>query len=245
MKKPYRIVIAGAGLVGSLMALMLGQRGYRVTVLEQREDIRRKSISGGRSINLALAERGIHALRVAGLMGDVEPLLIPMRGRMLHPLGKELQFSPYGQRPDEVIYSISRGELNKLMMTAAETHFDVDILFNQSVENVDFDSGLVHVEDLIANKTTQLEFELIIGADGVRSNVRTAVTEATGGETSIEMLDHDYKELCIPPSDIDSGNLWQMDKESLHIWPRGGFMLIALPNLDGSFTVNAVLAIHG
>ena len=119
MKKPHHILVAGAGLVGSLIALLLGQRGYRVTVLEKRDDMRRKQMVGGRSINLALAERGMHALRMAGLMDDVQPLLIPMKGRMLHGVEADaLSFSPYGQRPHEVIYSVSRGELNKLMMTA-------------------------------------------------------------------------------------------------------------------------------
>jgi kynurenine 3-monooxygenase len=245
MKKPDHILIAGAGLVGSLLALMLGQRGYRVTVLEKRDDMRRKQMPGGRSINLALAERGMHALRRAGLMDEVQRLLIPMRGRMLHESGQPLQFSPYGQRPEEVIYSVSRSELNRCMMTAAETHFDVDILFNQSVEQVDFDRRIVHIRDHLAERTTQLEFELLIGADGVGSEVRAALLEASGGHCTIEMLDHDYKELSIPPAPGDSEDRWQMEKEALHIWPRGGYMLIALPNLDGSFTVTLFLPSKG
>ena len=245
MNKPNHILVAGAGLVGSLLALLLGQRGYRVTVLEKRGDMRRLEMSGGRSINLALAERGINALRIAGLMDQVEKLLIPMNGRVLHGVDSELQFSPYGQRPDEVIYSVSRGELNKLMMTAAETHFDVDILFHQSVETIDFNNNVAHIHDHLAKKTTALEFELLIGADGVGSEVRKAIIEATGGDFRIEMLDHDYKELCIPPAESADGNLWRMEKEALHIWPRGGYMLIALPNLDGSFTVTLFLPSKG
>ncbi len=240
MKKPHHIIIAGAGLVGSLLALMLGRRGYRVTVLERRADMRRVEMPGGRSINLALAERGMHGLKMAELMGDVESLLIPMRGRMLHDRQGNLEFSPYGQRPHEVIYSVSRGELNKLMMTAAETHFDVDVLFNQSVEKVDFENNRVFIKDHVCDKTTSLEFELIIGADGVGSEVRTALLEVNGGHCSIDMLDHDYKELSIPPSNSGE-SLWQMEREALHIWPRGGYMLIALPNLDGSFTVTLFL----
>ncbi|MGI9518247.1 MAG: FAD-dependent oxidoreductase [Pirellulaceae bacterium] len=240
MKKPHHILVAGAGLVGSLLALMLGRRGYRVTVLEKRADMRRVEMPGGRSINLALAERGIHGLRMAGLMEEVEPLLIPMRGRMLHDRKGNLEFSPYGQRPDEVIYSVSRGELNQLMMTAAETHFDVDVLFNQSVETVDFKKNRVLIKDHVCDKTTSLEFELLIGADGVGSEVRTALLEANGGRCTIDMLDHDYKELSIPPA-MAGDSLWQMEREALHIWPRGGYMLIALPNLDGSFTVTLFL----
>jgi len=244
--RPHHVLIAGAGLVGSLLALMLGQRGYRVTVLEKRDDMRRKSMQGGRSINLALAERGMNALRKAGLMEQVESFLIPMKGRMLHGLDPgELTFSAYGQRPHEVIYSVSRGELNKLMMTAAETHFDVDILFNQSVETLDFENNLAEIRDHVADKTTRLEFELVIGCDGVGSEVRTAILDATGGSCSIEMLDHDYKELSIPPGNKGPQGLWQMEKEALHIWPRGGYMLIALPNLDGSFTVTLFLPSQG
>ena len=246
MKKPHHILVAGAGLVGSLIALLLGQRGYRVTVLEKRDDMRRKQMVGGRSINLALAKRGMHALRMAGLMDDVQPLLIPMKGRMLHGVEADaLSFSPYGQRPHEVIYSVSRGELNKLMMTAAETHFDVDILFNQSVETFDFDNNVVRIKDHVAEKVTSLEFEMVIGCDGVGSEVRTAVIGATEGNCSIEMLDHAYKELSIPPGDSGPDGLWQMEKEALHIWPRGGHMLIALPNLDGSFTVTLFLPNKG
>ena len=245
MKKPHHILIAGAGLVGSLLALMLGQRGYRVTVLEKREDMRRKSLSAGRSINLALAERGMNALRRAGLMEEVEKLLIPMKGRVLHGVDSELLFSPYGQRPHEVIYSVSRGELNQLMMTAAETHFDVDILFNQSVESIDFDRNVASIKDHLADKTSQLDFELVIGADGVGSEVRKAIMKATDGNFQVDMLDHDYKELCIPPRPNAKENGWQMEKEALHIWPRGGYMLIALPNLDGSFTVTLFLPSKG
>ncbi len=238
MKHPHRIVIAGAGLVGSLLALLLGQRGYQVTVLEKRTDMRRHGVVGGRSINLALAERGMHALRRAGLMDDVQPLLIPMRGRLLHDTRGQLSFMPYGQRPHEVIYSVSRGELNMLMMTAAEDHFDVDILFEQSVEQIDFENGVVSVRDHACDKTTTVEFELIIGADGVASRVREELMRFTGGHCSIEMLDHDYKELSIPGG---PGGQWLMEREALHIWPRGGYMLIALPNLDGSFTVTLFL----
>lgn len=242
MSKPHHILIAGAGLAGSLLALLLGQRGYRVTVLEKRPDMRRSAVAAGRSINLALAERGMHALRLAGLMDEVEPLLIPMRGRMLHDLAGGLALMPYGQRPHEVIYSVSRGELNKCMMSAAEEHFDVDILFDQSVVSVDFRNNRVEILDEVCDKKTQLEFELLIGADGVASNIRTGLMKATGGHCSIEMLDHDYKELNIPGG---PNGEWQMQREALHIWPRGGYMLIALPNLDGSFTVTLFLPKKG
>ncbi len=238
MNRPHLVLIAGAGLVGSLLALMLGQRGYHIVVVEKRPDMRRRAMPGGRSINLALAERGIHALRTAGLMEQVEQLLIPMRGRMLHDTAGRLTLLPYGQRPHEVIWSVSRGELNKLMMTAAEDHFDVDILFEQSVEKVDFEKCTATILDHACNKTTTLEFELIIGADGVGSEVRTELIRATDGSCFVELLDHNYRELHIPGG---PGGTWQMEREALHIWPRGGYMLIALPNLDGSFTVTLFL----
>ncbi len=240
--KPHHILIAGSGLVGSLLALMLGRRGYRVTVIEKRPDMRRVGVTGGRSINLALAERGLHALRQAGLVDAVQPLLIPMKGRMLHGLDGSLSFMSYGQRPHEVIWSVSRGDLNMRMMSAAEEHEDVDFLFQQSVESVDFSRNIVTVHDELCGKRSAFEFELLIGADGVASQVRPALVAATGGHCRIDMLDHDYKELNIPPA---AGGQWQMEREALHIWPRGGFMLIALPNTDGSFTVTLFLASRG
>ncbi len=238
MAKPFQIVIAGAGLVGSLLALMLGRRGYQVIVFEKRSDMRQRQMSAGRSINLALAERGIHALRQADLMDDVERLLIPMRGRMLHEVDGQLEFSPYGQRPHEVIYSVSRGQLNALMMTAAETHCEVDIHFQQAVQRIDLVNRTIELLDEVSQTTTQFEYELLIGADGVVSPVRDAIVQATGGNCSIDMLDHNYKELTIPAG---AGGSFLMEKEALHIWPRGGYMLIALPNLDGSYTVTLFL----
>jgi kynurenine 3-monooxygenase len=241
-KRPHHILIAGSGLVGSLLALMLGRRGYRVTVIEKRPDMRRVGVKGGRSINLALAERGLHGLRQAGLVDLVETLLIPMKGRMLHGLDGNLSFMPYGQRPHEVIWSVSRGDLNMRMITAAEAHEDVDFLFEQSIESVDLTNNIVTVHDEICGKRSTFEFELLIGSDGVASQVRPALMAKTGGRCTIDMLDHDYKELNIPGG---PGGQWQMEREALHIWPRGGYMLIALPNTDGSFTVTLFLASRG
>jgi kynurenine 3-monooxygenase len=242
MTRPFQILVAGAGLAGSLLALMLGQRGYRVIVLEKRPDMRRHPIPAGRSINLALAERGIHGLRLAGLMDEIEPLLIPMRGRMLHSVQGELQFLPYGQRPHEVIWSVSRGELNRRMMTAAEDHFDVDIFFEQELESIDLERGVARIRDHVCGKSTTLEFELVIGCDGVGSQVREDLIRFTGGQCTVEMLDHSYKEFSIPAG---PDGQWQLEREALHIWPRGGYMLIALPNLDGSFTVTLFLPTRG
>ncbi len=242
MDIPRHIVISGAGLVGSLLAVMLGRRGYSVSVYEKREDLRQAEISAGRSINLALAERGIDALKRAGLFGEVEELLIPMRGRMLHLDDGQETLVPYGQRPEEVIYSVSRGDLNCLMMTEAEQHPNVEIFFDQKCESIDIENNRMTVVDNRTDQVREVEYSVIIGCDGVGSAIRRAVMEQSAGECAVEMLDHDYKELCIPAG-REGG--FQMEREALHIWPRGGYMLIALPNLDGSYTVTLFLAKRG
>jgi kynurenine 3-monooxygenase len=233
-----RIVLAGGGLVGSLLAVMLGQRGLPVTVYEKRPDMRRTTISAGRSINLALAERGLHALRLAGLKDQVEPLLIPMRGRMLHPLEGSEEFSSYGQRPHEVIYSVARGLLNQVMLSAAEATGLATIAFRTECIDVDLANRRMEMVDLESGRRWTEEFDILLGTDGAASAVRTAIVEECGGTWHTEWLDHDYKELEIPAG---AEGKHQLEKNALHIWPRRGFMLIALPNLDGSFTVTLFL----
>lgn len=231
---PQSITIIGAGLAGSLLSVLLGQRGYSVTILERRADMRQQNVDAGRSINLALSSRGIYALRQAGLMDEVEKLLIPMRGRMLHLENGTTQFSPYGQRPEEVIYSVSRRDLNCLMMTAAETAPPVNVIFNQKLESIDFKNQTICVTDEV-NQTLRTEsYEMLIGADGAGSRVRRALLPIVNGHSTSELLDHDYKELEIPAGPNGS---YQIEREALHIWPRGSYMLIALPNQNGSFTV--------
>lgn len=239
--KPDTITIAGAGLVGSLLAVMLGQRGYKVKIFERRGDMRREDVDSGRSINLALSERGIFALKQAGLMDEVGKLLIPMRGRMLHMADGSVEFSPYGQREHEVIYSVSRGKLNSLMMTAAEKHPGVDILFNRKCENVDFENNELTTLDDFEGKEIH-KFDIMIGADGAGSRIRRALIPVANGTSTSEFLDHDYKELEIPAG---AGGTHKIETEALHIWPRGGYMLIALPNLDGSFTVTLFMPKKG
>ena len=218
------ITIAGAGLAGSLLALFLARRGLDVVVLESRPDLRKVDIAAGRSINLALANRGISALRAAGVMDRVEPLLIEMRGRMLHSRTGETSLSPYGQTAEEVIYSVSRGALNGVLLDAAEATGRVDLRFGHAWPNAPGSDA-----------------RPLIGADGGGSAVRHSLVERHGVHSSEQLIEHGYKELTMPAV----GGRHAMERHALHIWPRGGFMLIALPNLDGSFTVTLFLPMTG
>ncbi|MFT5300990.1 MAG: kynurenine 3-monooxygenase [Mariniblastus sp.] len=239
MKHPKSITISGAGLVGSLLAVLLGKRGYAVTILERRSDPRGDESDSGRSINLALSSRGMHALKLAGLMEEVEKLMIPMRGRMLHLEGGTEEFSPYGQRPNEVIYSVSRRDLNHLMMNSAEEAAPVNVVFDQILESVDFEGNELSIRNAVTDEVSLQPFEILIGCDGAGSRTRRAMLSDSGGESTSVFLDHDYKELEIPggPTDSNGHPTYKVEREALHIWPRGGYMLIALPNQDGSFTV--------
>ncbi|SDJ52114.1 FAD-dependent oxidoreductase [Microbulbifer yueqingensis] len=237
-----KIVIAGAGLVGAMAACFLGRRGFEVEVYESRVDLRRHDISAGRSINLALANRGIYPLEQLGLMDRVREMMIPMRGRMIHDPKGEQNFQPYGQSEDEVIYSISRGDLNRLLLDAAEQTGNVNIHFSHRLDSVDFDTNSAVFINEETGSEVDVDFTRLVGADGAGSRVRAALVAAQDGSDSLEPLGHSYKELEIPAGRDGS---FQIEKHALHIWPRGGFMLIALPNLDGSFTVTLFLPNKG
>lgn len=236
------VTIVGGGLVGSLLSVMLSRRGYAVTVFEKRPDMRKVKIPAGRSINLALAQRGIKALTTAGLMPQVQPLLIPMAGRMLHDLGKPEEFSPYGQRPEELIFSVSRPLLNQVMLTAADTSARTQLHFETECVGVDLAAQTLQLRNLADGGLSTHRYDLLLATDGANSVVRDAIVKSAGGTWSTEWLDHDYKELCLPAGPQGE---YQLDKSSLHIWPRRGYMLIALPNLDGSFTVTLFLNKQG
>jgi len=236
------ITLIGAGLVGSLLAILLAKRGFRVEVFERRSDMRQKNISAGRSINLALANRGIYPLEQAGLMDKVKPILTTMKGRMIHDLEGKQNFQPYGQKPEEVIYSVSRGDLNKICMDEAEKSGLVKIHFNQRCTSVDFENNTFQVEDSVSQEKQKLSFSQLIGTDGSASEVRDAIHKVESKQLDILQLGHSYKELRIPPG---KNNEFQIDKNSLHIWPRGGYMLIALPNEDASFTVTLFMPNEG
>lgn len=237
-----RIVISGAGLAGSLLAVMFARRGFDVTLYEKRSDMRESDAGAGRSINLALAARGIRALEHAGLMDRVRPLMIPMPGRMLHSVEGELKYQPYGSKPHETNYSVSRAELNKSLMNAAENTGKVRILFNHEVQDIDFARNAMIVKNTATGDAFEDHGLPLFAADGAGSPVRHAMVKRLGIENTEDLLDHAYKELVIPAAS-DGG--WRIEKEALHIWPRGGYMVIALPNLDGSFTCTLFLAREG
>lgn len=240
------ITLVGAGLAGSLLAIFLARRGYRVTLLERRLDPRKTSTAtaAGRSINLALANRGIAALEEVGVMESVRPELIPMAGRMLHDEEGRLRLVPYGNKPHEVIYSVSRAGLNTLLLDAAESTGRVSIRFGATVSTMDFKKRqvrFVSAEDP-EQRTQATPYEVLIGTDGSASAVRAVILERTGGRLAEEPLGHGYKELSIPAA---PGGGFRMERGALHIWPRGEYMLIALPNVDGSFTATLFLPNQG
>ncbi len=239
MKKELHIAITGAGLVGSLLAIYLKNRGYQVSVFERRNDMRKNAGYEGRSINLALSNRGIRALEEVGLAEELKKEAIPMHGRMIHDLQGHLNFQPYG-KAGQYINSISRSGLNKVLMTKAES-LGVEFHFEQRVTAVDFEK----TELTIQNSTFNIQhspFDLIIGSDGAFSAVRLAMQFTDQFNFSQSYIEHGYKELHIPTGVAGS---FQMEKNALHIWPRESYMLIALPNPDGSFTLTLFFPFTG
>ena len=227
------IVVVGAGPAGALMALYLARQGHDVTVYEARPDIRRFDIPAGRSINLALATRGIVPLVDVGVIERVNAITIPMRGRMIHAENStEPVLQPYGIHPYEVIHSVSRRDLNAILLDAAEATGRVRIEFESSVCAIDLDVDTL-VVDGPDKGVRAVEFGTVFGADGAGSDLRRAIVAANGGTADVSWLDHGYKELQIPPA--HSGG-FRLDPHALHIWPRREFMLIALANPAGDFT---------
>ena len=235
------ILIIGAGLCGSLLALRLGQRGYNVTLMEMRPDLRKVAISVGRSINLALSDRGIKAMKLVGLEDKVKPLCIPMNGRMLHDLDGNTILAPYSGREHEYINSISRGLLNGLLLDEAEKHDNVVIHFNKKCESVDFEETTALFRDSETNSQFVEDADIIIATDGAGSAMRNSyyLNKKFLFSFSQDWLSHGYKELSFPPTETGGYSAY---KNALHIWGREDFMVIALPNLDGSFTVTLFLS---
>ena len=230
--------IIGAGLAGSLLAILLAKRGFKVSVYERRPDPRLATAERGRSINLALAARGIRGLKLAGVLERVMPLAIPMRGRMVHEHDGSAELQMYGVRPEEVIYSISRADLNRELIEAAAALPNVAFSFGQLCLGLAHEKNVLEMRDESSGRIYHIAAQPSIATDGAGSEVRDSMVAREVAVVREEPLDHDYKELTIPARD----GKHVMDPNALHIWPRGGFMLIALPNLDGTFTATLFLA---
>ena len=225
------IIIVGGGLAGALLAILLAQRGWSVDVYERRGDPRVHGYAGGRSINLALAERGLHALRQAGADKAVMEQAVMMRGRYVHPLHGEPGLQRYGRDDSEVIWSISRGELNIVLLDIAESH-GARLHFEHGLASVDFvDKVAMFKGD---GHETRIPFRALVGADGAGSSLRGEIARVLPLGERTEWLDHGYKELEIPPANDGS---FRIEANALHIWPRGHYMCIALPNDERTFTV--------
>lgn len=241
--KPQRdnITLIGSGLTGPLLAISLAQRGFPVQLYERRPDMRRVRISAGRSINLALSTRGIHGLREAGLWDEIANILIPMRGRMMHSVAGELTFMPYGKDETEFINSVSRAELNISLMNAAEKA-GVSIRFNERCTGFDLRSGTVDLLNEDTGSEWVVDSKVVIATDGATSAVRTEMLKLPRFNFSQQYLDYGYKELTVPAG-TDGRHVFET--HALHIWPRGTFMLIALPNIDGTFGCILFLPFEG
>lgn len=236
-----RVSLIGAGLNGPLLALGLTERGHQVEIYERRPDMRRVRMSAGRSINLALSTRGIHALTQAGLWGQMQDIIIPMKGRMMHSVSSELTFQPYGKDESEVINSISRAELNIALMNAAESR-GVKIWFRHRCLGMDLRTGDLRLHDEESAKDLTAESDAVIGCDGSASAIRGEMLKLPRFNFSQQYLDYGYKELTIPAG---ADKLHVLERNALHIWPRGNYMLIALPNIDGTFACILFLPFDG
>jgi kynurenine 3-monooxygenase len=232
------IRIVGAGPTGALLAILLARRGLQIELYEARPDLRQGPAGSGRSINLALADRGIHALKTAGVFDAVESALLPMRGRLIHYENRETAFQPYGQRPNEVIYSVSRHRLNQALIDAAANRPDVQLHFQHRLEGADFAANTAQIRDLEKDRLVAVPMRPLLATDGAGSTVRREMSARKLIQASEIDLEHGYKELSIPAG---PQGRFRLANDALHIWPRGNFMLIALPNDDGSFTATLFL----
>jgi kynurenine 3-monooxygenase len=234
-----KIAVVGGGLVGGMEATYLAQNGFNVDVYERRDDIRNAELVAGKSINLALSDRGWKALRGIGLEDKIRSIAIPMRGRKIHTAEGKQIFQPYGIE-DQSIWSVSRGGLNQLLLEKADSYKNSNLYFNHKCTDVNLESNTLSFD--FKGKSIQKNYDRIIGTDGAFSAIRNRLQKVDRFNYSQFYLEHGYKELVIPSA---SDGVHQIDPNALHIWPRGGFMLIALANLDGSFTVTLFLPFEG
>jgi kynurenine 3-monooxygenase len=238
-----KITIVGGGLIGSLLSIYLSKRGIQVTIYERRGDPRNSEIENGRSINLALSDRGWKGLESADpeIVESVKRNAIPMRGRIIHSESGQQSLQPYGKE-GQYIYSVARGTLNKILIECSEKKYGVEYNFNERCTDVDFTSNSLTFENTNEKIITKVFPEFVFGADGAFSSIRYAMQRTERFNYVQSYLEYGYKELTIP---ADASGLHQFDKNALHIWPRKSFMLIALPNIDGSFTCTLFLPFEG
>jgi len=241
MSEKKNISIMGAGLVGSLLSLYLAKRGYKVDLYERRPDMRINTLDGGRSINLALSDRGWRALRGIGIEEEVRKVAIPMYGRIMHDEKGKLTYQPYGKE-GQAIYSVSRGGLNMALMNLSEPNPNITYHFNYQVKDVNLRNGEVQLRNHESEADEVITPEIMFGADGAFSMVRGALQKTERFNYEQSYLEYGYKELTIPAV---SEGVWALEKNALHIWPRGNYMMIALPNIDGSFTCTLFFPYEG
>jgi kynurenine 3-monooxygenase len=238
---PGKITLIGAGLNGPLLAILLMQRGFAVEIYERRPDMRQVRMSAGRSINLALSTRGIHGLQQAGLWERMRDIIIPMKGRLMHSISGELTFQPYGKNQAEVINSISRSELNIALINAAEEQ-GAAIHFDRRCTGYDLNTGAIRVRNENTGEEKSREAGVVIGCDGSASTIRAEMLKLSRFNFSQLSLDYGYKELTVPAG---AKGEHLLETHALHIWPRGNYMLIALPNIDGTFACILFLPFEG
>ncbi|WP_162055291.1 FAD-dependent oxidoreductase [Pontibacter pamirensis] len=241
MTEKKNIAIMGAGLVGSLLSLYLARRGHKIDLYERRPDLRTTIIDVGRSINLALSDRGWRALKGIGIEEEVRKVSIPMRRRVMHDEQGNLTFQPYGKE-EQAIYSVSRGGLNMALMNLSEPNPDIAYHFSRQALDVNLRTNEVQLRNLTSGESETIQPDLLFGADGAFSVVRGAMQKTERFNYEQHYLEYGYKELTIPAT-ADGG--WPIEKNALHIWPRGNYMMIALPNIDGSFTCTLFFPYEG
>ena len=234
------IIVSGAGLCGTLMAIRLAQKNYKVSLYERRKDPRQDNAGGGRSINLALSDRGLKALNMIGARSFVDKMMIPMQGRLIHSIDGEKKLYPYSGRKGEHINSISRAGLNELLLNLADGENGVSIYFDNPIDEFDFEKTAIRT----GQNSYVSHADAIIAADGAGSAMRKSILKHSNKlrfNFSQSYLDTGYKELSLPPVNGD----WAIEKNALHIWPREGFMMIALPNIDQTFTLTLFMPFEG
>jgi len=242
MQQSKNINIVGAGLVGSLLSIYLAKHGHKINIFERRADMRKTSLYAGRSINLALSDRGWRGLKGVGIADEIMKIAIPMYGRQIHNLDGTQVFQPYGKK-EQAIYSVSRAEINMRLMDLAEEQDNVKIYFDERCTNIDRSSLTAHFENNSTQEKTSYKSDLLFGADGAFAASRLNMQLSSDRfEYNQHYITAGYKELIIPPG---PNGEFLLEKNALHIWPRGSFMMIALPNPDGNFTCTLFMAFEG